>query len=355
MSLEVVWFILIAVLWTGYFVLEGFDFGVGMLLPFLGRTEEDRKAMLNSIGPVWDGNEVWLIVAAGATFAAFPLWYATMFSGFYLALLLILVCLILRVLSFDWRGRSESPRWQRFWTRANAVCSAGASLVWGVALANLIEGLPIGSDHHYTGSVLDLFSPFTIFSGLATVLLFLFHGSGFLSLRAVGELGERAATTARRLAGPAVLAGTVLMIWIVIVAVENNARGVLGPAVPAAIGSLALSVSALAAFRGRAGVSFTFGAIGIAGYTATLFTGLFPRVMVSSTDFASSLSTANAAASDYSLTVITIVAGVLLPVILAYQGWSYWVFRHRVSAGGFDEVSNPIEALRRRSERGGES
>lgn len=355
MSLEVVWFILIAVLWTGYFVLEGFDFGVGMLLPFLGRTEEDRRAMLNSIGPVWDGNEVWLIVAAGATFAAFPLWYATMFSGLYLALLLILVCLILRVLSFDWRGRSDRPGWQRFWTGANAICSAGAALTWGVALANLIQGVPIGSDHHFTGSALDLFSPFTVFSGLVTVLLFLFHGSGFLSLRAAGELGERAAAVARWLAGPAVVAGTALMLWIVIVAVENNARGALGPAVPAVTGSLALAGSALAAFRGRAGLSFTLGAIGIAGCTATLFTGLFPRVMVSSTDFANSLGTANAAASDYSLTVITIVAGVLLPVILAYQGWSYWVFRHRVSAEGFEEAGNPIEALRRRSERDDQS
>ena len=351
MSLETVWFILIAVLWSGYFVLEGFDFGVGMLLPVLGRSESDRSAMLNTIGPIWDGNEVWLIVAGGATFAAFPLWYATMFSGFYLALLAILVCLILRVVSFEWCGKGDTPRWLGFWTWVNAVTSCLAAVIWGVALSNLLQGLPIDSSQEFTGNFLDLFSPFTVFAGLAFCLLFLFHGAGFLSLRTVGDLGQRSARMARRLAAPALLAGILFMVWCVATAVAENDRGVLGPLVPAVAGSLALCGAALAARARRPGLSFTLGAAGIVGVIATLFTGLYPRVMVSSTDLANSLTTGNAASSHYSLTVITIVAGCLLPVVLAYQSWSYWVFRHRVSEDGFEQAGNPIEAIRQRTEK----
>src|SRR5436309_1902000 len=170
MSLEIVWFWLIAVLWAGYFLLEGFDFGVGMLLPALPRSERERSTMFESIGPVWDGNEVWLVVAGGATFAAFPAWYATMFSGFYLALLLILVCLIVRVVSFEWREKSSNPRWRSTWRWANTVGSIGAPFVWGVALANLVHGVPLTSSHGYSGDFLDLFSGYTVFAGLAVVL-----------------------------------------------------------------------------------------------------------------------------------------------------------------------------------------
>src|SRR5436190_12475771 len=158
MDLQILWFILIAVLWSGYFLLEGFDFGVGMLLPFLPRDEAERGAMFESIGPVWDGNEVWLVVAGGATFAAFPSWYATMFSGFYIALLLVLFFLIIRVVSFEWRAKSESPRWRRVWLFANAVGSTGAALIWGIALANLVHGVPINSSGDFPGSFRDLFS-----------------------------------------------------------------------------------------------------------------------------------------------------------------------------------------------------
>jgi cytochrome d ubiquinol oxidase subunit II len=183
MDLQILWFGIIVFFWSGYFVLEGFDFGVGMLLPFLPRGEAEQSVMLRSIGPVWDGNEVWLVVAGAATFAAFPAWYASMFSGFYLALLLLLFFLIIRVVSFEWRDKSESPRWRRVWLWANALGSFGASLVWGIGLSNLLYGVPLDSAGDFTGSFWDLFSPYTVLAGLAFVALFAFHGATFLTLR----------------------------------------------------------------------------------------------------------------------------------------------------------------------------
>ena len=215
MDLEIFWFCLIAFLWAGYFVLEGFDFGVGMLLPFLPRDERERRQMFHTIGPVWDGNEVWLVVAAGATFAAFPAWYGTMFSGFYLALLLVLVLLIVRVLSFEWRNKSESPRWQTIWLWANAIGSIGAAFLWGVGLSSLLNGVPIDSNGDFTGNFLDLFRPYTVFAGLAFVLLFAFHGAAFLTLRTTGDLCERAAAAARRLSLPAAVVAAGFLVWTV--------------------------------------------------------------------------------------------------------------------------------------------
>src|SRR5262249_11537091 len=188
MDLQILWFVLIAVLWGGYFLLEGFDFGVGLLLPFLPRDERQRALMFESIGPVWDGNEVWLVVAGGATFAAFPNWYATMFSGFYIALLLVLVFLIVRVLSFDWRERGSGLRWRGAWAWANAVGSVGAPLIWGVALTNLVNGVPLNSSRDFAGNFGDLFSGYTVFGGVAVVLLFAFHGATYLTIRTEGDL-----------------------------------------------------------------------------------------------------------------------------------------------------------------------
>ncbi len=205
MDLQILWFVLIAVLWSGYFLLEGFDFGVGLLLPFLPRDEKQRSVMFESIGPVWDGNEVWLVVAGGATFAAFPGWYATMFSGFYIALLLVLVCLIVRVLSFEWRAKGEGPRWRAVWAWANALGSFGASFVWGVAFANLLNGVPINSSGDFAGTFGDLFSGYTVVAGLAVVLLFAFHGATYLTIRTRGDLCERASAAARRLSPAAAL------------------------------------------------------------------------------------------------------------------------------------------------------
>src|SRR2546430_13533056 len=196
MDLQILWFCLIAVLWSGFFLPEGFDFGVGMLLPFLPRDERERVVMLETSGPVWDGNEVWLVTAGGATFAAFPAWYGTMFSCFYIALLLVLFFLIVRVLSFEWREKGDSPRWRATWKWANAVGSAGASLIWGIGLSNLLDGVPIDSSGDFSGTFWDLFSVYTVLGGITVVLLFAFHGATFQTLRTTGDLCERAAGAA---------------------------------------------------------------------------------------------------------------------------------------------------------------
>jgi len=332
MTLEILWFCLIAVLWSGYFVLEGFDFGVGILLPFLGREEEDRDAMLGAVEPVWDGNEVWLVIAAGATFAAFPAWYATMFSGLYLALALILVLLILRVLSFEWRGRGEG-RWRGRWERANTVASVGAPFLWGIALSSLLWGLPLDGDGHFTGDVLDLFSPYTVLAGIATVALFALHGASFVALRTSGALRERAAHAARRLGLPVALVGCAFLAATVAVAVGNNERAALPVLVPALLGGAALVLAALFAARGASGRAFAMSALGAVGLVATLFCGLYPRVLVSRPDFANSLTVADAATAHYALSVITVVGAIMLPVILLYQGWTYHVLRVRLGSG----------------------
>ena len=346
MDLQILWFCLIVVLWSGYFLLEGFDFGVGMLLPFVPRTESERGAMFQSIGPVWDGNEVWLVVAAGATFAAFPAWYATMFSGFYLALLILLFLLIVRVVSFEWREKGESPRWRAAWLWANAIGSAGIALVWGIALANLIHGVPLDSNGDYDGNLVDLFNAYTVFAGVAFVLVFAFHGASYLALRTTGELLERVRVAARRLAIPAAIAGTAFLVWTIVVAVDRNDKDVFPVVLPAALGIAALALAALLCFAGRSGLAFTMTAVGTVAAVATLFTGLYPRVMVSSTDFSNSLDVPGAASQHYTLAVITVVALIVLPIILVYQGWSYYVFRARITG---EEVHPPTEALARPS------
>ena len=331
MDLETFWFVLIAVLWAGYFVLEGFDFGVGMLLPFVPRSDEERGTLLKTIGPVWDGNEVWLVVAAGATFAAFPAWYATMFSGFYVALLLVLVFLIVRVCSFEWRTKSESPRWRNAWSWANTVGSFGAALVWGVALANLVGGVPIDSDGAFAGSLADLFSPYTLAAGVAVVLLFAFHGATFLTLRTTGELVARAEHAARRLAVPAALVAAGFMAWTVVVAMDRNDRDLFPPVLPAALGIAALALAVVFLFAGRCGRAFAMTGLATVSLVATLFVSLYPRVMVSSPDFENSLTVDGAASSHYALTVMSVVALIFVPLVLLYQGWTYYVFRRRVS------------------------
>ena len=330
MDLEIFWFCLIVVVWAMYFLLEGFDFGVGMLLPFVPRSDDERSTALRTIGPVWDGNEVWLVVAGGATFAAFPAWYATMFSGFYLALLLILVCLIVRVCSFEWRSKSESPGWRSTWTWANTIGSFGASLLWGIGLSCLVYGTPIDADGDFTGNLLDLFSPYSVFAGVAVVALFAFHGATFLTLRTVGELCDRAEAVARRLAIPAALLGIAYLAWTVAVAMDRNDKDLFPPALPAALGIAALGLAVVFVFAGRTGRAFAMTALGTISLVATLFVSLYPRVMVSSTDFENSLTVDSAASSHYALQVMSVVALISVPVVLLYQGWSYYVFRHRV-------------------------
>jgi cytochrome d ubiquinol oxidase subunit II len=344
MDLQILWFVIIAVLWAFYFLLEGFDFGVGLLLPFLPRNESDRRVMFETIGPVWDGNEVWLVIAGGATFAAFPAWYASMFSGYYIALLLILVFLIIRVLSFEWRTKSTSSRWRTVWTWANTVGSFGAPLIWGVGLSALLYGVPLDSKGDFTGTFWDLFHPYTVVAGLAVVALFAFHGATFLTLRTKGVLCERAARAARLLSIPAAALAAGFLVWTVAVAVDRNDKDVVPPVLPAAIGIGALVIAiALVALR-RSGLAFAMTAVGTVAAVATLFTSLYPRVMVSSPNFDNSLTVSNAASAHYTLAVLSVVALIVTPVVLLYQGWSYRVFWHRL--GGDEPAPEPTPELR---------
>jgi cytochrome bd ubiquinol oxidase subunit II len=330
MNLQILWFVLIAVVWSGYFLLEGFDFGVGMLLPFLPRDESQRQAMFLSIGPVWDGNEVWLVVAGGAMFAAFPAWYATMFSGYYLALLLVLVCLIVRVVSFEWRTKTTDPRWRAVWTWANAIGSFGASFVWGVGLSALVYGVPIDQYGNYTGNFWSLFSVYTVLAGVAVVLVFAFHGATYLTLKTTGELLERATNAARQLSMLAAAGGAAFLVSSVFIAVNRNDKNVFPPVLPAALGIAALLLAMLFVLRHRMGLAFAMTGLGAILVVATLFTSLYPRVMVSSLSPVYSLTVQSAASQHYTLAVISVVALICLPLVLLYQGWTYHVFRHRV-------------------------
>jgi len=342
MSLQELWFILIAVLWAGYFLLEGFDFGVGMLLPFLPRDEAQREMMFETIGPVWDGNEVWLVVAGGATFAAFPAWYASMFSGFYLALLLLLVLLIIRVVSFEWREKSKSPRWRSVWLGANALGSFGIPLIWGIAFANLLFGTPLDSTGDFTGTFRDLFHPYTVVAGVALVVYFAFHGAVFLTLRTSGDLLARSQQTARRLALPAVVAAAIFAVWTVVVAVDRNEKNVFPPVLPAALAIAAAALAVICVIGGRSGWSFMMTSLGVVLLVATISTSLYPRVMVSSPSFSNSLTIQNASSAHYTLVVLTVVALIVLPIVLLYQGWTYHVFRARVTG---EETGSLAELL----------
>jgi cytochrome d ubiquinol oxidase subunit II len=265
-----------------------------------------------------------------------------MFSGFYLALLLILFFLILRVLSFEWRGKSESRHWRRTWMWANAAGSAGIALIWGIALANLIHGLPLDSNGDYTGDLLDLFTVYTVFAGLTFVIVFAFHGASFLTLRTTGDLGTRAQRAARTLAIPAVAAGAAFLIWTVVVATDRNDKDVFPPVLPAAIGIVALVLAGILVYFGRSGLAFTMTAIGVVSTVATLFTSLYPRVMVSDPDFGNSLTVSNAASAHYTLAVLTVIAVIVTPIVVLYQAWSYYVFRARITG---EEVRSPTDVI----------
>jgi cytochrome d ubiquinol oxidase subunit II len=329
MDLNTVWFILIYVLFTGYFVLEGFDFGVGILLPFLGREDKDRRLVINTIGPHWDGNEVWVITAGGAIFAAFPHWYATLFSGFYLALVLMLLALILRGVAFEFRSKSEDPRWRRAWDWSIFAGSLVPAVLWGVVFADLVRGLPIDAAMQYTGSFWGLLHPYALVGGLATLAIFLLHGAVFLSLKTHGEMMERSHRAAQRLWLPAVLAifGYVIYGYF---ATDMYTRYGVDPGVVPIAAAVALLSAGWFIREKRQGWAFTMTALTIALSMGTLALGLYPRVMVSSLNPDWSLTIYTASSSPYTLRVMTIVALVFVPVVLAYQGWSYWVFRQRL-------------------------
>jgi len=333
-DLPALWFLLIAFLFLGYFFLEGFDFGVGMLMPAVSRDDVDRRVVINTIGPVWDANEVWLIVAGGAMFAAFPEWYATLFSAYYLPLLLILLALIARGVAFEYRSKRDDPTWRARWDQAIFWGSALPALLWGVAFAGILNGIPIDADREFVGGFLDLLHPYALLGGLMTLSLFLLHGGVFLTLKTSGDLVERARAYARRLWWPAALTTAGFLTWSYVNALTQDDFGVVPDLVPIlALVSIA-SVSWLLR-EGRDGFAFLATGATILLTFGTIFANLFPRVMVSSTDPAFDLTIRNASSTDYTLTIMTWVALALTPVVLAYQAWSYWVFRNRVSRDRF--------------------
>jgi cytochrome bd ubiquinol oxidase subunit II len=329
MDLNTVWFILIMVLFTGFFLLEGFDYGVGILLPFLGKDDTDRRVIINTIGPFWDANEVWLITAGGAMFAAFPHWYATLFSGFYLALLIMLVSLIFRGVAFEFRSKDRHPAWRRLWDWAIFGGSLVPAVLWGVAFANIVRGVPIGPGMQYEGGFWNLLNPYALAGGLALLSLFVLHGAVFLNLRTKGELRERAQRAAERLWLPAVVLVAVFVVGGFIDTDMFSRLGLNPGPVPLGAG-VALLASGWFIRQRSHGWAFAMTALSIALSAAGVAMGLYPRVMVSSLNDAWSLTIYNASSSPYTLRVMSIVALIMVPIVLIYQGWSYWVFRQRV-------------------------
>ncbi len=329
MELQTVWFILIGILFTGFFLLEGFDYGVGILLPFLGKDDTDRRVIINTIGPFWDGNEVWLVTAGGAMFAAFPNWYATLFSGFYLALVLMLVALIVRAVGFEFRSKDTHPAWRKLWDWMIFAGSLVPALLWGVAFANMIRGVPIDADMQYVGGFWNLLNPYALLAGLAAVSAFALHGAIFLSLKTKGELVERAHKAASRLWAP-----TVVLVFAAIIAGYFatdmfSHRGAILWLFALAAGAALLAAGWFIRAR-RHGWAFVMSSLTITLTCFTVALGLYPRVMVSSLNDKWSLTIYNASSSHYTLQVMSVVALIFVPLVLLYQGWSYWVFRQRI-------------------------
>ncbi len=339
MELTTVWFIIIAFLWTSYFFLEGFDFGVGMLLPALGRDDVERRVVINTIGPVWDGNEVWFIVAGAAMFAAFPEWYATLFSGFYLPLLLILLALIIRGVAFEYRGKKDDARWRSRWDKAIFWGSLVPAFLWGVAFANIVRGVPLDADHEYVGTLADLLNPYALLGGLTTTILFVLHGAVFLALKTSGSIRYRA----RRIAELAVVAAIVTGGAFLLITQVQHGKPVTW--LTAAGAAAALVLAALANRSGREGWAFIGTGAAIVLAVATLFTALFPDVMPSTLE-SGGLTTENAASTGYTLKIMTWVAVVFTPIVMIYQGWTYWVFRKRIGTSHIPAAPKKPEAVR---------
>ena len=328
--METLWFIVVAVFWTGFFVLEGFDFGVGMLHGTVGGDEAGRRAAINTIGPLWDGNEVWLIVAGAAMFAAFPGWYATMFSGMYLALALLLAALIIRGVAFEYRGKHDAARWRRTWDWALTTGSVLAPLLIGIALGDLLHGLPVNSSGNYTGTFWDLLQPYGVFTGVTLVLLCLLHGATFLSLKTTEDMHRRSRLLAGRVAPFTSAAVIAFIIWTHVTAGRGFFLNVIE-----LIAVIAVLAATWLVWEHRDGFAFTATTITVAACITTLFVDLYPNVMVSSTNPAYNLTVHNTASAPYSLKAMTVVVVIFLPLVLAYQAWTYYVFRRRVSASDF--------------------
>jgi cytochrome d ubiquinol oxidase subunit II len=335
-SLVPFWFIVIAILWIGFFILEGFDFGVGMLHSLVGTDEAGRRAAINTIGPLWDGNEVWLIVAGAAIFAAFPGWYATMFSGMYLAMVLLLAALIVRGVAFEYRGKHDSARWRATWSGLLTAGSLLAPLLIGIALADLLAGLPINSAQDFTGSFWDLLQPYAIFTGVTLVLICLLHGATFLCIKTTGDLHQRSRQLARRVALPAGAFAIGFTIWTHVTA---------GRAFWLNLIELTAILAVIAAvwlvYEDRDGFAFAATTVTIASCVASIFVDLYPNVMVSSTNSAYNLTVHNTASPPYPLKAMTVVVIIFLPLVLAYQAWTYYVFRRRLSREEFQPTEPP--------------
>jgi cytochrome bd ubiquinol oxidase subunit II len=329
--LEELWFVLISVLFIGFFFLEGFDYGVGMLLPFLGKDDNERRQIINTIGPMWDANEVWMITAGGAIFAAFPDWYATMFSGFYLALVVILLALIVRGVAFEFRSKHDDPRWRSVWDWSIFFGSAVPALLWGVAFGNLVNGVPIDGEMHFTGNFFDLLNGYTLVCGLAALTVFVLHGAIFLSLKTNGVVRQRAEAVAEKAWYPTVVVAVALAAANYLYIDIFDKIGVNPGVMPVASAAALLSVGYFVRTR-QFGWGFVLMGVTIVLSVATFFWFLYPNVMVSSTDEANNLSIDGVAASETALQVMTGVTLVLLPFVLIYFGWSYWIFRKRITA-----------------------
>jgi cytochrome d ubiquinol oxidase subunit II len=330
MDLQNLWFILIAVLFTGYFVLEGFDLGVGILLPFLGKDDTRRRMMINTIGPHWDGNEVWLITAGGAMFAAFPQWYATLFSGFYLPLFLMLIALIARGVSFEFRGKLEGKRWTNVWDWAAFLGSAIPALLWGVALANFVRGVPIDASKQYYSGFFELLNPYALVGGLVSLFGFTLHGSIFLTLKTGTPLSDEARRIAWIVWIPTVV---VAVLFTILTYSQTDILSKLGvnPGVVPIGAALSLLLTGWLVRIKRDGWAFVMMALAIVLASATIFLQLHPRLIVSSLNPAWSLTIQNSSSSSYTLQVMSIVALIFVPIVLVYQGWTYWVFRKRIT------------------------
>ncbi|MEV5568767.1 cytochrome d ubiquinol oxidase subunit II [Spirillospora sp. NPDC052269] len=325
MHLQDLWFIAIAVLWIGYFFLEGFDFGVGVLTRVLAKDETERRVLINTIAPVWDGNEVWVLTAGGATFAAFPEWYASLFSGFYLPLLLVLVALIVRGVAFEYRGKRDSVRWRKNWDHAIFYGSLVPAFLWGVAFANIVRGVALDSRHLYIGSFWDLLNVYSLVGGLTTLLLFTYHGAVYAALKTHGDIQARARALASKVGVVTIVLAALFLIW-----TQVN-HGSVATAITAVIAALALVGSwVLTRAEGRDGWRFALSGTAIVFAVVTLFVSLYPNVLPSTINDAYSLTVDNASATPKTLGIMTWVAVIFLPLVLLYQGWTYWVFRKRI-------------------------
>ena len=366
-TIQLLWFSVVAVLWIGYLALEGFDFGVAMLLKVLPKTSKERRVALSSIGPHWDGNEVWVLTAGGATFAAFPEWYATMFSGMYLALMLILVCLIVRVCAIEWRKMIDTEAWRNRWDTAHTVSAWVVSFLWGVAFANLVQGMHIEVGHyddgafvpvapqdaassladnyHYlTGGFFSLITPFTVLGGIVTVSLFLSHGAIFLTFKTSGDLRKRARAFAKKSILASTSATAVWALWAQF-AYTNNAISIL----PLALCALSLVTAAAFLYKDREGAAFMAHFVAIALAVVFIWSTIFPDALKSSVDSRYSLTLAQAAATGNTQTIMSAAALVFVPIVLGYTVWSYKVFSRRISVEHIPDETPGLDPKKVRS------